>query len=76
MLYGVLCQQKNPQPPGGMLQAAGCNVRPALAGPAWLRQLQLVYSKQSEILDLAACRARSGAERFKEDAARLVGPIL
>jgi cardiolipin synthase len=41
-----------------------------------LRRLQQVYQDRSELLDLAACRARSAVERFKEDTARLVGPVL
>ncbi|HMF13669.1 MAG TPA: cardiolipin synthase [Gemmataceae bacterium] len=41
-----------------------------------LRQLQSQYLSNSTILDLASCKARSGFERFKEDAARLLGPIL
>jgi cardiolipin synthase len=41
-----------------------------------LRQLQEHYLSDSSILDLDGCRARSALERFKEDAARLVGPIL
>jgi cardiolipin synthase len=41
-----------------------------------LRQLQEHYLSDSNILDLTACRSRSAVERFKEDAARLVGPIL
>jgi cardiolipin synthase len=41
-----------------------------------LRQLQEHYLSDSSILDLVACRSRSVMERFKEDAARLVGPIL
>jgi len=41
-----------------------------------LRRLQEHYLTDSSILDLAACRSRSAIERFKEDAARLVGPIL
>jgi cardiolipin synthase len=41
-----------------------------------LRQLQEHYLSDSSILDLAACRSRTVVERFKEDAARLVGPIL
>jgi cardiolipin synthase len=41
-----------------------------------LRRLQERYLSDSSILDLAACRSRSAIERFKEDAARLVGPIL
>jgi cardiolipin synthase len=43
---------------------------------ASLRRLQQVYLERSEMLDLAACRARSGLERFAEDSARLVGPLL
>jgi cardiolipin synthase len=43
---------------------------------AALRQLQQTYLNKSEILGPEACRARSPIERFKEDAARLVGPIL
>jgi cardiolipin synthase len=43
---------------------------------AALRRLQQSYLDRSEFLDLAACRARSGLERFAEDTARLAGPIL
>jgi cardiolipin synthase len=43
---------------------------------AALGRLQQVYLDRSEMLDLASCRARSSVERFKEDAARLVGPVL
>jgi cardiolipin synthase len=43
---------------------------------AALRQLQQSYLGKSEMLDLAACDGRSAVERFAEDAARLVGPIL
>jgi cardiolipin synthase len=41
-----------------------------------LRRLQQSYLDRSTLLDLAACRSRSAAERFAEDAARLVGPLL
>jgi cardiolipin synthase len=41
-----------------------------------LRRLQEHYLSNSSNLDLASCRSRSAIERFKEDAARLVGPIL
>jgi cardiolipin synthase len=43
---------------------------------ASLRRLQQAYLDRSEMLDLAVCRARSGLERFAEDSARLVGPLL
>jgi cardiolipin synthase A/B len=43
---------------------------------AALRGLQKVYLDRSEMLDLAACRGRSAFERFAEDTARLVGPVL
>jgi cardiolipin synthase len=43
---------------------------------ASLRRLQQSYLDRSELLDLAACRARSALERFSEQAARLVGPVL
>ena len=43
---------------------------------AALRRLQQSYLEKSEWLDLAACRARFAVERFTEDAARLVGPLL
>jgi cardiolipin synthase len=41
-----------------------------------LRRLQQHYLDGSEMLDLACCRTRSAVERFAEDAARLVGPVL
>ena len=41
-----------------------------------LRQLQQTYLDRSKMLDLATCRSRSRLERFAEDAARLVGPLL
>jgi cardiolipin synthase len=41
-----------------------------------LRRLQQRYLDGSALLDLAACRARPALERFAEDAARLVGPVL
>jgi cardiolipin synthase len=41
-----------------------------------LRRLQQTYLDRSHTLDLAACRARSAVERFAEDTARLVGPLL
>lgn len=43
---------------------------------ASLRRLQQSYLDRSEMLDLAACRARPALERFAENAARLVGPVL
>ena len=43
---------------------------------AALRRLQQSYLEKSVWLDLAACHARSALERFTEDAARLVGPLL
>jgi cardiolipin synthase len=47
-----------------------------VAFTAALRRLQQCYLEGSDLLDLAACRARSAVERFAEDTARLVGPIL
>ena len=41
-----------------------------------LRHLQQSYLDRSEVLDLTVCRARSAIERFTEDTARLVGPLL
>jgi cardiolipin synthase len=41
-----------------------------------LRQLQQSYLDRSTMLDLASCRARTGLERFAEDSARLIGPLL
>ena len=41
-----------------------------------VRQLQQSYLDGSTPLDLATCRARSSLERFAEDAARLVSPLL
>jgi cardiolipin synthase A/B len=41
-----------------------------------LRGLQERYLKESEMLNLADCKARSILERLAEDTARLVGPIL
>jgi cardiolipin synthase len=41
-----------------------------------LRRLQQSYLERSDLLDLAACRSRTAVERFAEDAARLVGPLL
>jgi cardiolipin synthase len=43
---------------------------------AALRRLQQSYLDRSEMLDQAALKARSNLERFAEDAARLVGPVL
>jgi cardiolipin synthase len=43
---------------------------------AALRQLQQRYIEKSVGLDVATCRSRSRLERFMEDAARLVGPLL
>jgi cardiolipin synthase len=43
---------------------------------AALRSLQQSYIDKSQWLDMAACRSRSTLERFTEDAARLVGPLL
>ncbi len=43
---------------------------------AALRRLQQTYLEKSTWLDLATCQSRSAAERFTEDAARLVGPLL
>jgi cardiolipin synthase len=41
-----------------------------------LRRLQQHYLDGSDLLDLTACRARKALERFAEDTARLVGPLL
>jgi cardiolipin synthase len=41
-----------------------------------LRRLQQHYLDGSAVLDLTACRGRSALERFVEDTARLVGPLL
>src|SRR5262249_31263640 len=41
-----------------------------------LRGLQQHYLENSDLLDLEACRARSALERFTENTARLVGPVL
>jgi cardiolipin synthase len=41
-----------------------------------LRGLQQFYISGSQMLDLAACQARSALERFTENTARLVGPVL
>ncbi len=43
---------------------------------ATLRRLQESYLARSELLDLAACCARSALERFVTDVARLLGPVL
>jgi cardiolipin synthase len=43
---------------------------------AALRRLQQHYLEQATLLDLAVCQARSRVERFAEDTARLVGPVL
>lgn len=43
---------------------------------AALRRLQQFYLDGSEVLDLATCQARSTFERFRENTARLVGPVL
>jgi cardiolipin synthase len=43
---------------------------------ASLRRLQQSYMDRSQMLNLAALRARSTLERFAEDATRLVGPVL
>jgi cardiolipin synthase len=43
---------------------------------AALRALQQSYLAESHLLDLADCLARSAVERFAEDSARLVSPIL
>jgi cardiolipin synthase len=43
---------------------------------AALRRLQQEYLERSSKLDLAACRARSQAEQFAENVARLAGPVL
>jgi cardiolipin synthase len=43
---------------------------------AALRRLQQHYLDNSDVLDLATCRARSALERLAEDTARLVGPVL
>jgi cardiolipin synthase len=41
-----------------------------------VRQLQQTYVEQSVMLDPGAVASRSARERFQEDAARLVGPVL
>jgi cardiolipin synthase len=41
-----------------------------------LRRLQQHYLDGSAVLDLTECRARRALERFTEDTARLVGPLL
>jgi cardiolipin synthase len=41
-----------------------------------VRQLQQTYVEKSVMLSLAACASRSALERFREDAARLFGPVL
>jgi cardiolipin synthase len=41
-----------------------------------LRELQQTYIERSDLLDLTTCKARGRVERFVEDAARLVGPVL
>jgi cardiolipin synthase len=41
-----------------------------------LRALQQHYLDHSEMLDLSACLGRSRLERFAEDTARLVSPLL
>jgi cardiolipin synthase len=41
-----------------------------------LRELQRSYLADSVLLELAECQGRSAVERFAEDSARLVGPIL
>ncbi|MDH3716842.1 MAG: cardiolipin synthase [Planctomycetota bacterium] len=41
-----------------------------------LRRLQQSYIDQSEIMDLQDWEARSGVQRFTENVARLVGPLL
>jgi cardiolipin synthase len=43
---------------------------------AALRRLQQTYLERSELLDLTCCRSRGAVERFVEDTARLVGPLL
>jgi cardiolipin synthase len=43
---------------------------------AALRRLQQSYVDRSDWLDLVTCQSRSAVERFTEDAARLVGPLL
>ncbi len=43
---------------------------------AALRHLQQRYIEKSVWLDLATCHSRSAVERFTEDAARLIGPLL
>jgi cardiolipin synthase len=43
---------------------------------AALRELQQTYIKHSDWLGLKACQERGRVERFVEDAARLVGPVL
>jgi cardiolipin synthase len=41
-----------------------------------VRQLQQTYVEQSVMLDLAGCASRSALERFREEVARLFGPVL
>ncbi len=41
-----------------------------------LRRLQQFYLSNSEILNLAACQARTIFERLVENSARLMGPVL
>jgi cardiolipin synthase len=41
-----------------------------------VRQLQQTYVEKSVLLELAARASRSALERFLEDAARLIGPVL
>jgi cardiolipin synthase len=43
---------------------------------AALRRLQQTYLERSQWLDLATCQSRTTFERFRENAARLVGPLL
>jgi cardiolipin synthase len=43
---------------------------------ATLRQLQQSYLDRSRMLDADACRSRTALERFAEDSARLVSPLL
>jgi len=43
---------------------------------AALRRLQQTYLDGSDVLDLKTCQSRRSVERFVEDVARLVGPLL
>jgi cardiolipin synthase len=85
---GVLVRERQPAP--GLLMFGSLDLDPRslrldfeitlavydAAFTADLRRLQQHYLDGSALLDLAACRGRSALERFAEDAARLVGPLL